>query len=104
MSELAVMLAELESHQLQVMLVPLNPRLRGYNEGGCKRVACDRNVKWYRDLCLRHLSSRVRNHKKPDTKIKRRDILRILGRLADGRGSISKYAPELLAIGRRRAA
>ena len=103
MPTLHQMLAELSSHRLHVMLVPLNPNRRGYNEGGCKRV-CDRNPRWYSQFCSRHLSSRVRNHRKLDTRIKRRDILRILTRLSAGLPSSSKYAEELLDIARRIAA
>lgn len=102
--ELQSMLAELESHQLHVILVPLSPNRRGYNEGGMKRVCADRNVRWYRDMAARHLSSRVRNHRKPDTRIRRADILRILTRLCHGLPSVSKYAPELRGIAGRRAA
>ncbi len=95
------MLAELESQRLEVVLVPLNPKLRGYNEGGCKRVCSNRSPRWYSQLCSRHLSSRIRNHKKLDTKIKRLSILRILQRLRDGKGTTSKYADELRRIGTR---
>ena len=38
MTALEQMLADLESHRLEVQLVPLNPRLRNFNEGGCKRA------------------------------------------------------------------
>ncbi len=101
--QLLVMLAELESNRLDVGLVPLNPRLRNYNEGGCKRVAFSKNTKWYRDFCCRHLSSRKRNHRKPDTRIKRANVLRALERMARGtyRG---KYADDFAAIARRLAA
>jgi hypothetical protein len=95
---LQLMLDLLESHRLEVQLVPLNPRLRNFSEGGMKRVAADKNTKWYRELCARHLSSRKRNHRKPDTKIKRANILRILKRLAQGLPSRSKYAAELHKI------
>lgn len=99
---LNIMLAELESSRLEVMLVPLNPNKRGYNDGGCRRCACSRNVAWYRSFCLRHPSSRIRNRAKPDTRIKRRNVLRLLSRLAQGKGSVSKYAEELrrIAVGR----
>jgi hypothetical protein len=99
--QLQLMLDELESHRLEVQLVPLNPRLRGFNEGGMKRVVADRNADWYRRLCAAHLSSRKRNHRKSDTKIKRASIIRILRRLCDGKPSVSKYAIELQKIGAR---
>lgn len=96
--QLQLMLNELESHRLEVQLVPLNPRLRGFNHGGCKRVVADMNATWYRRFCARHLSSRKRNHRKPDTKIKRADTIRILRRLAEGLPTKSKYAAELRQI------
>lgn len=95
------MLAELQSHQLTVCLVPLSQSRRGYNEGGCKRVAVDRSPRWYSALCLKFPSSRVRNHRKPDTRVRRANILRVLGRLIDGKTSWSKYAGELRAIAER---
>ena len=95
------MLAELESQRLEVVLVPLNPRMRNFNEGGMKRICANKNPRWYAQLCSRHLSSRIRNHKKLDTKIKRRDILRILQRLCEGKGTTSKYAEELRRISSR---
>lgn len=101
---LNIMLAELESSRLEVMLVPLNRNLRGWNEGGMKRVVCDRPPNWYRALCGRFPSSRVRNKKHPDTRIRRQNILSVLGRLAQGKGSVSKYAEELRRIAQARAA
>ena len=101
MPGLQLMLEQLESHRLEVMLVPLNPRLRGYCEGGCKRVCVDVPPKWYRQLCRDNLSSRGIRRGKPDTKIKRRNVLRALTRLVDGRGYHGKYRHELLAVADR---
>ncbi len=102
--QLQHMLDLLESHRLDVQLVPLNPRLRNFNEGGMKRVVADRNANWYRDFCRRHLSSRKRNHKKPDTRIKRRDVIRLINRLIGGKTTTSKYADELRRIAGKIAA
>lgn len=99
--QLQLMLDELESFRLEVQLVPLNPKMRGFNEGGMKRVVANKNARWYRELCAKHLSSRKRNHRKLDTKIKRQNILRILRRLAEGKPSRSKYAAELVKISGR---
>jgi hypothetical protein len=99
--ELEMLLCELESSCLEVMLVPLR---RPANVGGCYRVASNRNATWYRQFCGRHLSVRMRHRRLPDTRIKRRDIVRILSRLSTGTTSRSKYAPELIALARRRAA
>jgi hypothetical protein len=91
------LLNELESHQLRVELVPLNPRLRGYNEGGCKRVCSDLNPKWYRHLCAAHLSSREVRRGKPDTRIKRRNTLRALRQMLQ-RQPAGKYETDLRQI------
>lgn len=96
---LQLMLNQLESHQLRVELAPLNPRLRNYNEGGCKRVVVDANPIWYRRFCGRHLSSRKRNHRKPDTKIKRANTLRALNQLIRGVPA-GKYGEEPVGIAR----
>lgn len=92
---LTTMLNELESHQLRVELVPLNPSKRGYNEGGCRRVCSDKNPRWYSKFCARHTSSRGIRRGKHDTRIKRRNVLRLLARLANGLPSTSKYADEI---------
>lgn len=91
------MLAQLESHQLQVVLVPLNPQRRGYNEGGCKRVLADQNPKWYRQFCARHPSSRGVRRGKFDTCIKRLNTLRALQQIIAGKPA-GKYEAELRRI------
>ncbi len=95
-----VMLAELESAKLEVQLSPLNPRLRNYNEFGCKRVVVSRPVKWYREMCGRHPSSRAIRKGKFDTKIKRANVLRALRRMIDGDRYNGKYREEFLSIAR----
>jgi len=98
MAGLQIMLAELEAHRLEVVLVPLNPRLRNYNEGGCKRVCADVPPRWYRALCRDYPSSRGVRRGKPDTRIKRKNVLRALERLVDGRGYAGKYREEFLRV------
>jgi hypothetical protein len=100
---LTIMLAELESHQLCVCLAPLNPRMRGYNDGGCKRVLSDQNPLWYRNFCAQHSSSRGIRRGKFDTRIRRRSTLSVLSRIVGGKKSWSKYAEELQAIAVRLA-
>lgn len=104
MTSLELMLMELESSRLDVQLVPLNPRLRNYNEGGCKRVCADRNAKWYRDLCQRHPSSRGTRRGGFDTRIRRRNVERLLRRLVAHLPTRSKYAAEIRRVAERRAA
>ncbi len=96
------MLNELESHRLLVVLAPLNPKLRNYNDGGCKRVKADQNVTWYRRLCSRFPSSRGVRRGKFDTKIRRQNIERTLRRLIAGKPT-GKYGAELLSIASRAA-
>ncbi len=98
--KLTIMLYDLESHKLEVQLVPLNPRLRGYCEGGCKRVVTDAPPKFYRQLCNRHVSSRGVRRGRFDTKIKRANVLAALRRLVDGDKYRGKYRDELLAMAR----
>lgn len=98
MPGLLQMQAELEAHRLEVILVPLNPRLRGWNEGGMKRVCADVPPKWYRVLCREFPSSRGVRRGKLDTKIKRRNVLRALDRMVSGAGYFGKYRDEFLRI------
>lgn len=98
MEALCHMLNDLEAHRLEVQLAPLSPRLRGYNEGGMKRVVVDAPPKWFRKFCGRHPSSRGTRRGKFDSKIRRANVLSTLRVLASGRQSVSKYADELRKI------
>lgn len=103
MQSLQLMLNELESHQLQTILVPLNPRLRNWNEFGCKRVNVDTPPAWYRRLCQKHSSSRGIRKGKQDTRIRRQNILQVLRRLAKTGAPLNrKYDAELMRIARER--
>ena len=92
---LELMLAELESSMLEVVLVPTR---RWVNEGGCIRVAANRNCTWYRRFCAAHGSSRFRRAALFDTCIKRRNVVRLLEQMVAGVPVRSKYAEELLAL------
>lgn len=96
---LGIMLAELESSKLEVALVPLDPRKRNYNEGGCKRVAVSKNATWYQKLCAQYPSSRGTRRGGFDTRLKRRNVLRALLRLQRGL-YVGKYRQDLLRIAR----
>ncbi len=91
------MLDELESHQLLIVLVPLNPALRNWNEFGRKRAVADRNAKWYRKFCAANLSTRKRRNPRPDTCIKRFRTIAALKAMIEGRHSVY-YRDQLLAI------
>ncbi len=97
------MLNELESHRLHVVLAPLNPQLRGWNAGGCKRVKADQNPVWYRRFCASYPSSRGVRRGKFDTRIKRRNTERALRQLIAGVPA-GIYTTDLLGFARRIAA
>lgn len=97
---LVQMQAEFESHQLEIALVPCRHTV---NVGGMVRVAIGKNAAWYRAFCSRHSSDRIRRNAASDTRIKRRNVERLLKRLVDGLGSKSKYAPELVRLAERTA-
>lgn len=90
------MLAELEAHPLIVILAPSR---RGE---GCIRVCASVPPPWYRKLCAKHPSSRAVRRGKFDTRIRRQNILSVLTRLANGKPSVSKYAPYLQRVARKR--
>lgn len=96
MTPIEIMLAELESNQLTVVLAPSKRRDR--REYDMIRVAASRNATWYQRFCAKHPSDRKRRNLAPDTKIRRKDIVRILTRLVNGLPSRSKYAEELKRI------
>lgn len=95
-----LLLAELESSQLHVVLVPAR---RQNMDGDCIRVAVEKNADWYRRFCARHPSSRGTRRGKFDTRIRRANVIAILRRLSSGLPSRSKYAAELTAIAERLA-
>jgi len=93
------MLEELESGGLEVMLSPA-PDPRHYEH--MVRVAVQTNPRWYKELCRRYPSSRKDNPGGKRTRVKRREILRVLRRLIDGKPTTSQYAQDLIAEADRR--
>lgn len=92
---LIVMLDQLESHQLTVCLAPSKRSDR--REWDMIRVKIDENPRWYRKHCGNHPSSRGTRRGKFDTRIKRKDTMRALRGLLDGRYH-GKYREDLLRI------
>ncbi len=93
-SALRGMLDELDGSRLVVALVPQRIHT---NEGGCVRVAIEKNATWYRNYCGAYASRRVRGNAAFDTKIRRENTRRALLALIAGRdGGI--YGAHLLAI------
>jgi hypothetical protein len=90
---------ELECNRLEVFLVPQRIRT---NEGGMIRAAYSKNASWYRFFCACYSSSRRRRNALFDTRIKRRDTLRVLNGLINNGRSKSKYAEDVLEIARGR--
>ncbi|HLP00608.1 MAG TPA: hypothetical protein VK163_01185 [Opitutaceae bacterium] len=93
------LLAELSAHRLEVALVPARVQR---HETHCVRVAVAQNPRWYRRLCAAHPSSRRRAKRAPDTRIRRRDVLALLERLAAGQATRSRYAAALSKEAARR--
>jgi hypothetical protein len=82
------MLMELEANKLEVILVPSRvPECAA--DGGKIRVAVSQNVGWYRRLCSDYPVPSSR--KKKRTTVKRREVIRVLVRLASGKETKSKY-------------
>jgi hypothetical protein len=96
---LCEMQAELSLNRLEVTLVP--SRRSDARISDMIRAVLDRNPAWYRKLCNKYLSSRERNHRKPDTRIRRQDIERILDQMTDGVAK-SIYCKDLLNEARKR--
>jgi hypothetical protein len=97
MTALLQMQAEFESSQLVTILAPCKRRV---NEGGCIRVNASVNCTWYRRLCGKFPSSRGTRRGKFDTKLKRRNVARLLTALIETGHSRSKYAGEILRVAR----
>lgn len=76
---------ELASTRLEVVLVP-SP-VEHWPTDRQRRVVCERNPAWYRELCRQYPSRRTRPRRraKPDTAIKRRHTLRALAEIENGR-------------------
>lgn len=89
------LLGELESHELVVALVPSK---RYVNCDGCIRVCMSKNCNWYRAFCAQYASGRKRNHKKFDTRIKRRQTISSLKQVIKGRAPSGVYAERLRPI------
>ena len=101
MNRLEEMLNELESHMLVVELVPSKRHDR--RDWDMIRCVVDQPPRWYRKICNDHVSSRAVRRGKFDTRVRRANILASLRRMLAGQNG-GKYAPDLLAIARRKAA
>lgn len=71
------MLADLTSHKLEVILAP-SKHDEIAERGGMIRVVMDQNAPWYQRLCAAYPSTRKRDKRAPDTRIKREDTIRAL--------------------------
>lgn len=91
--------AELESSPF---VVELFPAPRPAHAGHCVRVASSVPPAWYRAMCRAYPSARGTRRGKFDTRIRRANVLRALGRMAEGAGTRSPYAFDLLRVALRR--
>jgi hypothetical protein len=94
-----LLLADLQSNQLVTILAPSKRSDR--REWDQIRVNLSENPRWYRKLCAEHPSSRG-YHRGFDTRIKRRNVTRLLEKLAAGSPVKSKYADELRRIAEKK--
>ncbi len=83
------MLFELRNNRLAVALIPQRDP---DNSGACVRVSISHNCCWYQQLCADFESARKRQYRKFKTKVKRREIMRILCRLIENKPCQSMYA------------
>lgn len=88
------MYEELASNQLEVGLIPADDK-KHYSH--CVRAVFQQNPQWYQELCKRYEANRKKPRRswKHDTRIKRRHILNILQRLANGESGFSRYEEPL---------
>lgn len=94
--KLQFMLCELESHQLTVILAPSKRHDR--RDWDMIRVCVDKSPRWYAHFCSAHESGRKNKRAKHDTLIKRRETLKALNRLIEGRALGTVYEERILAI------
>lgn len=93
MQKLEQMLNELESSQLQTVLVPSK---RGLNEADHIRVNISINPLWYRQMCAANISKRETRRGKPDTIIRRHKTISILKRMIEGHSHNTMYGERIL--------
>lgn len=93
-SSLTEMLYELQSNRLEVILVPQEEPV---NCGACIRVPKRMNCEWYREFCECFPGKPKKNSRKLNTKIRRKETIRLLKRLISGQEVKSKYKDYLLA-------
>ena len=80
--------------RLEVILVPQRDPP---NPGACLRMATSANCDWYRELCGDFESARKRHYRHFKTRVKRREIDRVLRRLLAGKPTTGKYADWIIA-------
>ena len=97
--ELFNMYDELQTHKLEVILIPASESM---HSGHKIRVAANHNPEWYRDLCEKYQSNcpSHKNRSKSDTKIKRQAILNFLSN--PDKHQNFKYKDDLLEIAEQR--
>ena len=72
------------------------------NPGACLRISVSGNAPWYRDMCGDFESRRKRQYRKFKTRVKRRDIDRILRRLINGKPCAGMYADWITEYAKKR--
>ena len=95
------MLLDLSEEYLDVCLIPSRVESVA-KDGGMIRVVCNRNPLWYRQLCSHFPKTRQRRRKKPQTSIRKEDIVAVAYNLLKNGHSKSKYASFIVDEAQRR--
>lgn len=85
------MVDEFNESYLDVVLIPSKDHNTAI-DGGMIRVAQNRNPEWYRNLCSNHPKRKQRTRKKPQTSIKKEDIISVMKSMIKNGSTKSKYS------------
>lgn len=91
------MLSDMGEYYLEVHLVDSKYKEQAIR-GAKIRMVFNENVDWYKKLCNKYQSSRIRRSLKSDTRIKRKNIKELLERLVDNKHTSSYYLDDLILI------
>jgi len=90
------MLLDFEREYYEVCL------LLNRNQDGMIRAASNRNPEWYRKICAAFPKRKQKRRKKPQTSIKKEDVINVMNTIIRKGYSGSKYTPYILDEARRR--
>jgi hypothetical protein len=95
------MIFDFEQEYHEVYCVP-NRDENKEQDGRHIRVASNRNPEWYRKICAAFPKRKQKRRKKPQTSIKKEDVINVMNTIIRKGYSGSKYTPYILDEARRR--